>query len=150
LWGTLSDKRTGLSFVYAAGPSQCSLSRVRVPWDSRLYFTVSDLRLETSVFVASYDPHGHGGRLRPLLHMGLTQSKSELTTSTHRPGTDRTVNISYIIACSLNAREAMYPQSCSLAVAVVLSHVYTAVTWQWVCLHVTVFEIPVASVGYLV
>jgi hypothetical protein len=31
LWGALSDERTGLSFVYAAGPCQRSLSRVRVP-----------------------------------------------------------------------------------------------------------------------
>jgi hypothetical protein len=45
LWGTLSDGRTGLSCVYAAGPSQCSLSQVRVPRDSWPYFTVSDLRL---------------------------------------------------------------------------------------------------------
>jgi hypothetical protein len=41
----LSDERTGLSFVYAAGPCQCSLSRVQVPWDWRPYFTVSDLIL---------------------------------------------------------------------------------------------------------
>jgi hypothetical protein len=45
LWGVLSDKRTGLSFTVAAGPRQCSHSRVWVPWDSRLYFIVSDLRL---------------------------------------------------------------------------------------------------------
>jgi hypothetical protein len=45
LWGAHSDERTGLSFVYAAGPCQNSLSRVRVPWYSRPYFTVSDLRL---------------------------------------------------------------------------------------------------------
>jgi hypothetical protein len=30
LWGALSDERTGLSFVYAVGPRQRSLSRVRV------------------------------------------------------------------------------------------------------------------------
>jgi hypothetical protein len=30
----LSDEKTGLSFVYAAGPRQRSRSRVRVPWDS--------------------------------------------------------------------------------------------------------------------
>jgi hypothetical protein len=34
----------GLSFVYAAGHRQRSLSRTRVSWDSRLYFTLSDLR----------------------------------------------------------------------------------------------------------
>jgi hypothetical protein len=33
MWGALSDERTGLSFVYAAGPCQRSLSQVRVPWD---------------------------------------------------------------------------------------------------------------------
>jgi hypothetical protein len=44
-WGPLSDERIGLSFIYAAGPHKCSLSRVRVPWDSWPYFTVSDLRL---------------------------------------------------------------------------------------------------------
>jgi hypothetical protein len=30
LWSALSDERTGLSFVYAAGPCQFSLSRVQV------------------------------------------------------------------------------------------------------------------------
>jgi hypothetical protein len=47
-WGALSDERTGLSFVHAAGPCQSSLSRVRVPWGSRPYFTVSDVRLPFS------------------------------------------------------------------------------------------------------
>jgi hypothetical protein len=61
--GALSDERTGLSFVYAAGSSQRSLSRVRVPWYSRPYFTVSDLRLPISsplttrrVTVEVFDP----------------------------------------------------------------------------------------------
>jgi hypothetical protein len=45
LWIALSEERTGLSFVYAAGRCQSSLSRVRFPWDSRPYFTLSDLRL---------------------------------------------------------------------------------------------------------
>jgi hypothetical protein len=48
LWGALSGERTGLSFVYANGPRQRILSRVRVPWISRPYFTVSDLRLPFS------------------------------------------------------------------------------------------------------
>jgi hypothetical protein len=48
IWGALSDERTGLSFIIAAGPCQRSLSWVRVPWDSRPYFTVSDLRLPFS------------------------------------------------------------------------------------------------------
>jgi hypothetical protein len=45
IWGALSDERTGLSFSIAAGPRRRSHSRVRVPWDLRPYFTVSDLRL---------------------------------------------------------------------------------------------------------
>jgi hypothetical protein len=48
LSGALSDERTGLSFIYAVGPRQRSLSRVRVPRDSWPYFTVSDLRLPFS------------------------------------------------------------------------------------------------------
>jgi hypothetical protein len=48
LWSALSVERAGLFFVYAAGPCQRSLSRVRVPWYSRPYFTVSDLRLPFS------------------------------------------------------------------------------------------------------
>jgi hypothetical protein len=47
-WGALSDKRTGLPFIYAAGPHQRSLSRVWVSGDSWQYFTVSDLRLPFS------------------------------------------------------------------------------------------------------
>jgi hypothetical protein len=63
LWGALSDERSGLSFVCAAGPCQRSLSRVRVPWDLRPYFTVSHLRLPFSsppttrrVTVEVFDP----------------------------------------------------------------------------------------------
>jgi hypothetical protein len=63
LCGAPSLMRTGLSFVYAAGPCQRSLSRVRVPWYSRPYFTVSDLRLPFSsppttrrVTVEVFDP----------------------------------------------------------------------------------------------
>jgi hypothetical protein len=63
LWGDLSDERSGLFFVYAAGPCQRSLSRVRVPWDLRPYFTVSHLRLPFSsppttrrVTVEVFDP----------------------------------------------------------------------------------------------
>jgi hypothetical protein len=47
--GALSDERTGLSFLYAGGPCQRSLSRVRVPLDTRPYFTVSDSRLSFSL-----------------------------------------------------------------------------------------------------
>jgi hypothetical protein len=49
LWGVLSDERTGVSFAIATGPRQRSHFRVRVPWDSRPYFTVSDSRLPFSL-----------------------------------------------------------------------------------------------------
>jgi hypothetical protein len=65
--GAPSLTRGRVSFVYAAGPRQRSLSRVRVPWISRPYFT---LCFETSLFVASYDSQGHGGGIRPRLHTG--------------------------------------------------------------------------------
>jgi hypothetical protein len=66
-WGALSDERTGLSLVSAAGPCQRSLFRVLVPWDLRTYFTVSDLRRPFSsppttrrVTVEEFDPATHG------------------------------------------------------------------------------------------
>jgi hypothetical protein len=48
MWGALSDEKSGLSFTIAAGPHQRSHSRVRVPWGSRPYFTVSNSRLPFS------------------------------------------------------------------------------------------------------
>jgi hypothetical protein len=48
IWAALSNERTGLSFTIAAGSSQRSHSLVRVPWDSRPYFTVSDLKVPFS------------------------------------------------------------------------------------------------------
>jgi hypothetical protein len=45
MWGTLSDERTDLSFTMAPVVRHRSHSRVRVPWDSLPYFTVSDSRL---------------------------------------------------------------------------------------------------------
>jgi hypothetical protein len=64
IWGALSDERTGLSFTIAAGLCQHSHSWVRVPWDSRLYFTVSNSRLP-------YDSQGYGGGIRSRLHAGF-------------------------------------------------------------------------------
>jgi hypothetical protein len=45
MWAALSDERADLTFTTAAGSHQRSHFRVRVPWDSRPYFNVSDLRL---------------------------------------------------------------------------------------------------------
>jgi hypothetical protein len=74
MWGALSDERTGLSFTIAAGPSQRSHSRVRAPWNSRPYLTVSDLRLPFSspptsrrVTVEVFEPRLHTGMEGTLL-----------------------------------------------------------------------------------
>jgi hypothetical protein len=48
VWAALSDDRPGLSFTIASGPRQRSHSRIRVPCDSRSYFTVSDSSLPFS------------------------------------------------------------------------------------------------------
>jgi hypothetical protein len=141
--GALPDERTCLSFTIVSGSRQRSLSPVRVPLDSWPYFTVLDFRQPEgpepriyihhpenggqlypqalgSLFVASYDSHDYGGGIRPRLHTGI---------SFFRPGTDRTENISSIVACFLFVTETTTcPQSYSLATAVVLSPVYIAVT----------------------
>jgi hypothetical protein len=87
MWGgALSDERTGLSFIIAAGPRQASHSRVRVPQDLWPYFIIWDSRLPQPVvitrrnrvarlytqalnylFVASYDSQGYGGGIRTRL-----------------------------------------------------------------------------------
>jgi hypothetical protein len=96
IWGTVSDERTSLSFTIAAGPHQCSRSRVQVPQDSWPCFTLSDLRFPQhggpglciyipqeqggpvipqalgSIFVASYDLQSYGGGIRTRLHTGAT------------------------------------------------------------------------------
>jgi hypothetical protein len=59
----LCDERTHLSYAYAAGSHQCSLSQVWVPLDLWQYFTLSDMRLPFSlppttrrVMVEVFDP----------------------------------------------------------------------------------------------
>jgi hypothetical protein len=44
MWGALSDERTGLSFTIASGFRQRIRSRIRVPWDSRPYILLSQIR----------------------------------------------------------------------------------------------------------
>jgi hypothetical protein len=54
LWGALSDERTGLSFIYSAGPCQRNLSLVRVPWDSHMELSLYSLctdRRENSLLI---------------------------------------------------------------------------------------------------
>jgi hypothetical protein len=88
VWGALSDERRGLSFAIAAGLCQRSLSRVRVPWDSRPYFSDSALRLPFSsppttrrVTVEVFDPAST---------RGTSPSSSLVTSCSYR--TDRVEN----------------------------------------------------------
>jgi hypothetical protein len=83
LWGALSDERKGLSFEYAAGPRQRSHSRVRVPLDSRPYFTVPDLRLPfpsppttRRVTVEVFDPASTRVKVKVTLRLTVSQSVS--------------------------------------------------------------------------
>jgi hypothetical protein len=115
----------GLSFTIAAGPHQSSHCRVRVSRDKWLCFTVSE-----SIHPQPggpgpriYIPHewgfpvtspGVGFPLRRFLWLaGLRWGYSN-------PARKR-----------LFAGETRCPQSCSLTAAVLLSAIYTAVTWQW-------------------
>jgi hypothetical protein len=86
----LSDERTGLPFVCAAGPCQRSLSRVLVPWDLRPYLTVSDSRLPFSsplttrrVTVEVFDPASTRVRMNwtnSFITSGRTEYKSQCLT----------------------------------------------------------------------
>jgi hypothetical protein len=57
-------REDGSVFYMCCWPSPGSLSRVRVPWDSWPYFTVSDLRLP---FSSPPTIRSHGGGIRPRL-----------------------------------------------------------------------------------
>jgi hypothetical protein len=133
LWGALSDKRMGLSFVYAAGPLQRSLSWVRVPWHSWPYFTVSDLRLSFSsprttrrVTVEVFDP--------------ASTHKGPLAVASAPARTEQKTSLPFSHVLSLPGRRCV--QSSSLATAVVLWAFYTADTWQWVTLMIIIEPRP--------
>jgi hypothetical protein len=74
-----------VSFVYAAGPRQRSLSRVRVPWHLWPYFTLSDLRLPFSsppttrrVTVEVFDPASTQLLLRTPINPGSYMRENAL------------------------------------------------------------------------
>jgi hypothetical protein len=91
LWGALSDERAGLYFVYAAvAPWQRGLSRVRVPWDSRLrdHILLSDLRLPFSsppttrrVTVEVFDSASTRGGIGSFYNIGAYRTKNTCSNS---------------------------------------------------------------------
>jgi hypothetical protein len=89
LWDALSDERSGLHFVYAAGPCQRSLSRVRVPWYWQPYFTVSDSRLPFlspptthRLTVEAFDPASTRVRMYIYLFMAYIMTVPVITSYT--------------------------------------------------------------------
>jgi hypothetical protein len=105
LWGALSDEMSGLSFVCTAGPCQRSLSRVRVPWDLRPYFTVSHLRLPFSS-----PPTTRRVTVEVFLHTGhwINSTDCLLKTSRHGPHRKYRFNSSSIVASRSYRTECMY------------------------------------------
>jgi hypothetical protein len=113
LWGTLSDERTGLSFVYADGPCQCSLSRVRVPRDSRPYFTVSDLRLPflsppttRRVAVEVFDPAST--RVLESRHIAAARTTQKRVSLRSRGGPHRKQSLYCCVICRVYGAAAWH------------------------------------------
>jgi hypothetical protein len=85
--GAPSLTRRRVCFLYDAGPCQRSLSLVRVPWDSRPYFTASDLRLPFSsspttrrVTVEVFDPASTREGLKTTVGFSLYSLGSDHST----------------------------------------------------------------------
>jgi hypothetical protein len=100
LWGMDSAlwREGGLSFTIAAGPRQRSHSRVRVPWDSRPYFTVSDSRLPFCRL-----PRLAGLRWRYLKQPphGILQQLSSKPRLTYNPSARTTQKIPFLCCCTI-------------------------------------------------
>jgi hypothetical protein len=77
IWGALSDERTGLPFTIAAAPQQPSHSGVRVPWDSRPYFTVSDSLHNTALMKQ------HEIRVKLKITFPTFACRTDVTSSLH-------------------------------------------------------------------
>jgi hypothetical protein len=118
----------GLSFTIAAGPRQRIHSWVRVPWDSRHYFTVSDSRLpflspsttrRTTVEVF------YTASTRECSNW-LTSKLVSVITSRHGPRRKHRSNSSCIVARGLVAVGTCFFRDCYL-----VTDLYTyATTWN--------------------
>jgi hypothetical protein len=104
--------RTVLSFAIAAGPRQRSLSRVRVPWDLRPYFTASDSRIPFAspptirrVMVEVFDPASTRDKCQR-----QSQSQSYVTTD----GSVGKSILEYNIDLGLKTRSLLLSDSCRL------------------------------------
>jgi hypothetical protein len=115
MWGALSDERTGLSFTFAAGPCQRTHSRVRVPWDSRTYFTASDWGFPFSsppptrrATVEVFDPASTRDCLKSWIRFPVYSLGAD-------PTEDTSSNSSYIVACVTFFDHVMVTDRCLTA-----------------------------------
>jgi hypothetical protein len=128
--------RTGLSFTIAAGPRQCSHSRIRVPWDSRLS------QIRDFHFVSSYDSQGYGGDIRLLLKDRTENTDFQQLHCCWRVFTDPLLinGLRNFIVILLRARLFLRES------------VYRVVAWQWTSplapLFTDVSEKHVASISW--
>jgi hypothetical protein len=103
-----------------------------------VYKLLYDWRFTANLFVLASSPLRSTTRDYFFSNELLGNSPCVTSSLTRRWGSSlmnmlgRTENVSSFIACSLISGETTCPQSCSLATAIVLSSVYTAVIWQWV------------------
>jgi hypothetical protein len=119
MWGALSDERMGLSFTIDAGPSQRSHSWVRVPWDSRPYFTVSDSRLPFSSPSTTRRATVEVFPFRRLLRLAGLRWRYSIPPCLYHLGTDRIENtvsnrFSVVVRGLLEFPRDRYP-ACPLA-----------------------------------
>jgi hypothetical protein len=105
MWVALSDERAGRSFTTSAGPSQRSHFRVRIPWDSWPYFTLTDSRLPFSsppttcrATVEVFDP----ASTRDIIFI----------TPLHWPNRKHRFNSTYVVACVSVAAGTCLPSRC--------------------------------------
>jgi hypothetical protein len=139
---SLTRGRLYFVYTYAAGPCQRSFSRVRVPCDSRPYFTVSDLRLPfssplttrwvtvevfhpTSTRVMTRSPPclpfnpsaGTVWKTQPVIIVEALLLRRCVATVAARTTENTVSNTNYIAACVFFAKGTCLPSRCPETVA---------------------------------
>jgi hypothetical protein len=132
MWGALSDERTGLSFTIAAGPHQRSHSRVRVLWDSRTYFTVSDWRLPFS---------SPPTILRVTVEVFDTASTQDLSTNNSQLSTDNSFTRTYQKTVTIVVEACVQRRCIATALVCLFRGIFLANgLYITIFIHVDVFE----------